>query len=247
MKQLQDFLELLTSLVDLIVLWLDCLRQPFLTISKALTEYPDDQGRLRYTVKLWIISFMISLALQLPVYWMLEMDWERVEFLLPSALLLLFSFMGSGLVAHLGLKASHVNSNFAETWLIYAVLFAAHAPFFTLLAYPALVDMLLMVQHAKASHDNVLDVITEVWSLVMAQSSAPPGRSLVGLVGDAISVPMYLYMGVVIVMFMHVVRVRYEAPKYAVFRGVSLGVGVFAPVPLLGLLALYWAVIYQAL
>lgn len=57
----------------------------------------------------------------------------------------------------------------------------------------------------------------------------------------------YLYSGTVIVMFLHALRVVYEAPKYSVFLGTSLAIGVFGIVPLAGVSAIYWLVMYLAL
>lgn len=98
-----------------------------------------------------MVSFLISLVLQLPMYELLGMDWQKAGFLLPSALLTLIIILAYGIAVHLGLKVNRVNSNVAETCLIYAVVFSAHAPFLTLLLYPVLVDMLVMLQIAKES------------------------------------------------------------------------------------------------
>ena len=246
--KLGDLSEQLTALGDLVILWFDCLRQPFVTIRKAMVDYPDDKGRLRYAVKLWMVSFLIGLVLQLPMYQLLGMGWQKAGFLLPSALVTLLSFLALGISIHLALKANRVNSDVVKTCLIYAVVFSAHAPFFTLLTYPRLVDTLVILQSAKEQQDGILNAMIEVFSQIQAAMIGTAERSTAGLVGDAITMPVvYLYSGTVIIMFLHALRVMYEAPKYSVFLGTSLAMGALVIVPIVGLSAIYWLVMYLAL
>ena len=136
----------LASLTNPFIEWFDCLRQPFLSIERALSGCTDDKERLRHALNLWATSFLIGLVLQLPVYEFLGMDWQKAGFLLPSALLTLLLFLGGGIAIHFGLSLNRVPSNLVETCLIYTVIIAPPSPLLTLLFYPSLELVSKMVQ-----------------------------------------------------------------------------------------------------
>lgn len=245
---IEELSRQVVSLGDLVLVWFDCLRQPFLTIDKVFSDYPGDKQRLQYAIKLWTVSFLLGLVFQLPMYEFLGMDWQKVGFLLPTALIFLLIFLGISVAIHLGLKATRVKSNLVETCVIYAVIIAAHAPFFTLLLYQGQIDNLSMLQTAKGQENGLLDAFVEFFTQIQAASVGRRERSIPELVGDAVAVPIsFLYSALVLVLLQRALAARYEVARYPVFFGTSLGIGLFGIVPIVGFSLIYWFVMYLAL
>ncbi|MBI2351402.1 MAG: hypothetical protein HYV00_08005 [Deltaproteobacteria bacterium] len=228
--------------------WFDCLRQPFSTAEQALKDCASEKDGLRRAFRLWAVSFLIGLVLQLPVYELLNMEWQKAGFLLPNALLLLLIFLATGVAIHLGLRVTRVPSNLVETCLIYAVIFAGHAPFFTLLLYPSLIDRLSLLQTAKMQGTGFWDAMIQMGAQIHLVSLGYRERSVAGVVADAIRWPVgFLYSGAIMVLMQRALAARYNADRYPVFLGISLAIGVFSIFPLVILSLMYGFLLYIAL
>ncbi len=221
-----NFQNLLLSLFKWIVLWINCLRQPFLTIERELSGPPNDNQYLIYTLQLWAISFSIDLVLNyLPVYLHFGIDWQNPGFLLPSILAKGLIFLIVGIAIHFGLKLNRVPSIFAQTWYMYTVFIACHSPILSFIHYFSRLEIFSRLQTAKAQGNSFIDTIIGITTSL----DEPPVEnivfSIVTLASDTIS---FFYIGILTILLQRALSAHYGIARYEALSGMALGLGVFA-------------------
>jgi hypothetical protein len=106
---------------------------------------------------------LISIALQIPLYRLVGIDWKDIGFVLPYTILQLGIVILFGSSLHLGLRFRKVASELIETIAIVTVMTAAFAPFFVIINYPSAVKIFSLIQEAKRSNAPLNDIIAGVW------------------------------------------------------------------------------------
>jgi hypothetical protein len=222
-------------LMNWVIVWINCLRQPFLTIERELSGHPNDTQCLIYTLQLWTISFSIDLVLNyLPLYLSFGIHWQNTGFLLPIILVKWLIFLIAGIAIHFGLKLNRVQSNFAQTWYMYAVFIACHSPFLSFIYYFSRLEIFSLLQTAKAQGNSLTDTILEIVTRLDEVPVENTFFSIVTLASDAIIKPLnFFYLGIITILLQRALSAHYESPKYETFFGITLGLVVFNPFTLI--------------
>lgn len=150
-----DLTKSLEAVLNLFLEWVTAVRNPVRSCNEVLA-LATDKEKISKTLRLWFVSFLITLVLQFPVLKAIGIEWENLGFHLPNFLILTLLLMLTGAALHWGMKAYGIASNFADTTAAYTTLIGCYSPILAVLAYPATVRVLTALRTAKMQHLSLL-------------------------------------------------------------------------------------------
>ena len=221
--KIEDISNQLGFVGNLIIDWLDQLLHPFKSMTRIFEECDTDKALLQQSFKLWSVSFLMILIIQLPLYDFFGIDWQKIAFLLPSALLVLFSFIGMGVSIHLGLKIHKIPSKFMETYIIYVMIFSSHQPFVTLLAYPSMIDMFASIQTIKAEGMGFAETLIKTYTENIKISAGEKEGELSTYLTIIIGIISPFYAFGLFILIQRAISLHYQVDKYISLSAISLG------------------------
>ncbi len=241
LKELDDNLN---SIVASFLIWLNCVRAPFATCKAILDSDLSDDKKLSHAMRLWLVSAVIALVIELPVYRLVGIEWNNVGFYIPNCLFLLFILIISVGILHLGLRIFKIPSEFTQTFVVYTVIVGCFSPIFTLLFAPSLIEELSILKSLKPLGLTFEDIIAQ-W---FARLSNMNNKSLFMQGYDAIISPITSIVSVMLlVIFQRYVSAVYNVERYRAISAIGFSVGILLPIPVIILSTFYYFVIYTSL
>jgi len=146
-----DISKACESVLNLFLEWFDVCRNP-LKYFLELTSVENEKEKIKKSLRLWFVSFLITLVLQVPVLKAVGIEWGNLGFHLPNFLLLMSAFMLTGVALHLGMRIYGINSNLADTLAGYSALVGCYSPIFAVVNYPGFLRILTSLHNAKVQH-----------------------------------------------------------------------------------------------
>jgi hypothetical protein len=234
---LDDVRKGMDALADLLVQWIQNIRDPRGNAIRLLAEVEPEQLRIRRAMGIWIISFVISLLILTPIYSSIGIGFKNFEFQMVAFLFLTLSLVGAGACIHVGLNRYGLRSKFGDTLLIYTVFFGSYTPFFNLLGYPHFYNLVQALRQAKSEHLGLYDATAKVLTL----SDSATSISFLTPVGS-----MLLYVATAWLMgtMAGTVAEYYGTTREQILISLSFSLSVLAPLPLLLVTFLYYFVVY---
>src|SRR5271166_3384972 len=133
---LEDLTKNITSLSAVIADWLRYLRRPLKCCEELLRDLPTEEQKIARGITVWLTTFIITLVILLPLYYLIGIDLKQVEFFLPAFLILFLNFLSYCVAIQIGFRMAKIQSLFSDTFLIYSVTVSCYAPLYTLLGFP---------------------------------------------------------------------------------------------------------------
>ena len=144
----EDLAKGFEALLDSLLEWLDTCRHP-LTHCDELLSLGTEKEKIGKSLRLWLVIFLITLILQLPLLKTTGIEWSDAGFHLPYFLALTIIFLLNGVTLHLGMRIYGIRSDIADTLGAYTTLVGVYGPFFTLALYPESVALFATLKGAK--------------------------------------------------------------------------------------------------
>jgi hypothetical protein len=233
-----DLSKTFESVLNQFMEWFDLCRHP-LTSVDALISLHNERDKISKSLRLWCVSFLLTLILNLPLLKIVGIEWETVGFHLPNFLLLTFLLMLSGLILHLGMRIYGIPSNVGDTVGAYTIVVCCYSPLLALLNYPAMDGLLASLRTAKGQHLSFIAATV----FTMAEGRAR-NASYLGVVSTAMQ-----YLGGIVSCLLLTLIARKLSEAYCVPRsrmlaafGFSVG-ALFVPMAV-AFAAAYYFVIY---
>jgi hypothetical protein len=236
---LDDIRKGMDAIADLLVQWIQYIRDPRGNAIRLLAEAEPEQSRIKHAIGIWIIGFVLSLLILTPVYSSVGIGFKNLEFQLVAFLFLTAYLICAGACVHIGLNRYGVRSRFGDTLLVYTVFFGCYSPLFNLLAYPYTYVIFRGLRQAKSEHLGLYDSALEVF-ISGTQSSAVSVR-LLGPLGSMLLFPVILLL---IGTFAGTIADYYGTTRKLILISLSFSLSVLAVVPLMLIAFLYYFIVY---
>jgi hypothetical protein len=241
---LKELDENLNSILASFLIWLNCVRAPFATCEAILDSALSDDKKLSHVMRLWLVSAVIGLVIELPVYRLVGIEWNNVGFYIPSCLFLLFILMINVGMLHLGLRIYKIPSHFTDTLVVYTVIVGCFSPILTLLFAPSLIETLSILKSLKPLGLTFEDIIAQLY----ARLSDMNNKSLFMQGYDAIINPITVIVSVMLlVMFQRCISAVYNVERYRAISAIGFSTAILLPIPVIILSTFYYFVIYTSL
>jgi hypothetical protein len=234
---LDDIRKGLDAIADLVVQWIQYIRDPRGNAIRLLAEPEPEQSRIRRAIGIWIISFVISLLVLTPIYSSVGIGFKNLEFQLPAFLFLTGALICAGACIHIGLKRYGVPSKFGDTLLVYTVFFGCYSPLFNLVSYPLLYAMFGVLRHVKSEHLGISDAAAELFTSFSSTAS-------LRVVGPVTSILLQLAVGLLFGMFAGTMADYYGSTRKQILISLSFSITIMSQLPGLLMIFLYYFVIY---
>lgn len=214
----EDFAKSLDFLLDALLRWVACLRNPAATARDILRVAADPNDAFKRAISVWITATVLALLVRGWAYQLHGIGMGNMTFLLTSTLLQLGVLLSLVLCMQLVFRVARIEIAFADTFVAYTVHISALAPFIALLYSPLLAQTLARLKSLKAGGGSLEQVLAQYF----AASADPDASGLAAVVTISHVLALYLFY----VMFALVLRFlagRCKAPRRAVFSRGSLG------------------------
>jgi len=234
---IDDIKKTFASVSDLLSDWLRFLRRPFASCEQELSSQSTDDGKIKRAVSIWVTSFIISLIILLPLYSLMGIRLENLEFQLPACVILFLSFLSSCAVIHVGLRWSKIDSQFADTFLIQAITLSTYTPLLYIIAYPSNYRVMSVLKDAKVRHLG----FGETLQAMFAQPIHPSAYDTATQAYAGI----FMFLAIVpVAIFAEAASRHYAVKRSRVLSSLSFSTVVGGILPSAILSALYFFVIY---
>jgi hypothetical protein len=234
---LDEIRKELDAIVDVLVQWIQYIRDPRGRAVKLLGVQEEEQSRIKRALGIWVVSFVISLLVLTPVYSSVGIGFKNVEFQLAIFLFLTSALICAGACAHIGFRWYGLRSNFGDTLLVYTVFFGSYSPIFNFIAYPYSYVLFRALRQAKSGQLGIYDAA--VTGFTSLQSGAMV--TFVGPVANLFTtVATFLLLG----MFASTLADYYRTTRKQILISLSFSFTVLAMIPTLLMTFLYYFVVY---
>jgi hypothetical protein len=227
----------LDVIADLLVQWVQYIRDPRGNAIRLLAEPETEQSRIKHAVGIWLISFVLSLLILTPVYSSVGIGFKNFEFQLVAFLFLTGALICAGACIHIGFKRYGLRSKFGDTLLVYTVFFGCYTPLFNLLGYPYLYATFRALRQAKAEQLGPYDAAVKVFSNVTSAAS-------VRVVGPVASMLIMFAGFLLLAVFADTIADYYGTTRKQILISLSFSISILSQGTTLLMTFLYYFVVY---
>lgn len=171
----------LRGLLGDIALWVVCVKAPIRTALSILGSDLSEEKKLVRALRVWLIAFLLSLAIQLPMYKSAGIAWHEVEFHAPAALYQLLVLFSMAAATHFALRLYRVRSDLGETLVLYAVIVGTYTPLAILLNYSGMAKLVATFQLVKPLDLSPLEVIRRLLAEMRTTSTGFVDTMMLGI------------------------------------------------------------------
>jgi hypothetical protein len=236
--------DALAALRDLFLEWFLAALHP-ITKCQSLLSITDSDERLVAAIKLWTVSFIVALVVDLPLYHPIGIGLSSIEFHLSIFLCLTLAMVSCGLAIHLGLRIFGIRSTFSDVATIYTVYVMCYQPLLNLLTYFASSRMFSILGLARSQGQELDETIR----FILAQLVIAGNRNdLTNDVGDLCFLRLLAESCLGSALLASTIADRYSVPRPKSFSALSFAMIVLVP-PILfaqGVLVAYVEFIYMS-
>jgi hypothetical protein len=233
-----------TNLKDTLICFIDLFREWFFAAlhparqCQCLLSIRDSDARLAKALKLWMISFVIALVVDLPLYHPYGIGLSSVEFHLSIFVCLTLALVACGFAIHLGLRIYGIRSTFSDVAAVYIAYVMCYQPLLNLLSYFASYRMFSLLALARVQR---LDLDRTV-GFLLAQATVAGNRHDLTSAGSGLSSLLLLAVSCLCSALMATAFTdRYSVPRLKSFSALAFAMMVLVPPILLleGVLVAY--------
>jgi len=220
--------------------WARCLRWPVRTYRHLSKTCVSDELKAAQALRLWLITFLITLVIEAPVYWLSGIDLENKWFHLPHMLFVFLASISAAWAIHAGLRAHGIASRWGETLLGYSAVVGVFTPLLALITYPNSIPIYAKLRVMKQQHMAIGDAIRFFFA---TPASTEHSQALVCirciLVIAASIIPIVLTVALV-----RELATRYDADRTSMFRAFAFGLSVLGTMALAPWTLALWFTLY---
>jgi hypothetical protein len=224
----EDISKSLNSLLATVLEWLDTCLHP-LRHCDELLSLSDEQQKISRSLRLWLVIFLITLILELPLLKTAGIEWSDAGFHLPYFLALTMVFAVDGAMMHLGMRVYGINSNIGDTLCAYTALIGVYGPLFTLASYPESVRLFTSLRSAKIQG---LQFMPAIDLMLKSQAAASRVAGLQTLLVPFLALPAQVGILAAQTALAYKLSSRYAAPKSRILSSFAFSFSVLT-VPLI--------------
>jgi hypothetical protein len=230
---MNSVLEALQDAFGLFLQWFKVLRDPTSSLQQLVDQ--SMESRLKSAFQVWLVAFIITIIVQLPLLAFLDIEWTNVAFQLSYFTILLLTFLTQGVMVHRALRWFGVDSVFEDTLNTFAVVVTPFSPFFALLTAPSLLRLYLLLRNVRKG----------VVTLTISGAAAALSPTLAERMYSALMTPILALIGLYLnVLLCNLLISRYTADKSRVFSAVAFAITCLLPVPVFVFSCLSYFVVY---
>lgn len=218
--ELSDLLKAFGSIRELLVVWLNCLRNPLQLCDLEFINLGNEDARLKRAISVWTVSFALTLVVLLPVYAVVGIGLKSFEFHLSTFLIFFLSFLCSGFFFHIGFLWSGIKSKFVDTFLIQAITVSCYTPLTTLMYYPSYLRLMSSIHDAREHRVSIAEALGYISG---KQSRGDEPFTYLSI----LFLPVAL---VPLVIFAQAVSKRYGVHRAKVLSSLSFATAVLVPI-----------------
>jgi hypothetical protein len=205
----EDLAKTFEALLGSLTEWLDNCRHPLAHCDEVLS-LGSDKEKISRSLRLWLVIFLITLILQLPMLKTTGIEWSDAGFHLPYFLTLTIIFLINGVMLHIGMRIYGINSNIADTLGAYTTLVGVYGPFLTLASYPESVTLFASLKAAKGQG---LPFISAISSMLRNHLVASQTAYMHSVMLFALSLPAQIGTFAALTVMGHKLSATYSASK----------------------------------
>jgi hypothetical protein len=194
--------------------WFDCIRSPLKSCRKILISAIPDKEKIIFASRIWIIAFLLSFALELPLYFYIGIHIEKPFVFSYLAYGFLLIFIAS-FIMHIVLRAFGIQSIFHETFIIYSILMGSYSPFLLLLSYPVQINNALLITEIKNGHIPSLNALP---LLFYNKINYEP---LIVIVSSFMNILSGMLNLIIVVLLLYAIMDRYNSNKFRTLLSIT--------------------------
>jgi hypothetical protein len=227
----EDLTKSFDALLNNLLEWFDVCRHP-LTHCDAMLALRSDREKISKSLRLWLVIFLMTLTLQLPLLKIAGIEWSDAGFHLPYFLALTIAFVLNGVSLHLGMRIYGIQSNIADTLGAYTTLVGVYGPLVTLVSYPKFVPLFASLKSAKSQG---LPFISAMSFMLKNHLAASRTVDLEGVLLSVLALPAGAGVLAALTVMARKLSIRYSAPKARTLASFGFSFSVLTLPALLGL------------
>jgi len=202
--------------ISLFVDWLDCIRSPLITCRRIITSPISDKERLLFVFRIWLVAFLLSLSLEIPIYYYYGIKIES-SFLFSYFILNFFMLFFCCFFMHIFLLIFGIKSIFIETLIIYTALIGAYSPFILFLGYPSIFYNVLLVKTIRDKHIDIFNNIG-IFIDILKGKNYPISVEIISSFGNLFTLVLLSIIGVLTT---YAIIERYNSSKFRTLLSIT--------------------------
>jgi hypothetical protein len=203
------------SFLALFINWLDCIRRPIITCHKIFNLAISDNEKIKFALQIWIIGFLISLCLEMPIYYYYGLRMEN-SYIFPYLIYGFICLILSSLFMHISLLLFKIKSNFVDTLIIYSVFIGSYSPFILLLSYPIFCNYVLLIKTIKNQNIDILNNIYQLGNIINKEKYY--SVTIISAITNTFSIILFCILGVLSSIS---IMERYNSDKFNSFMSIT--------------------------
>ena len=220
--------KIIQAVTDAFSEWLESLCHPYLTCAKIVSDENSPRDRISKSLRIWGISFLLSLILQLPLYRLTGIDWKDAQFHSSNLVIALLVLFLNGSMTHLALRMFKIRSKLEDTLAIYTVIVGCFAPFLAILSYPETLQKLLLLQHVRQENLGLIAAVGRFFNTENTDANSYFDQVTSGAGEIAVISNLLL-----LTTFTNVISIHYQIDKYRVSSAIVMSAVFVLPLILI--------------
>jgi hypothetical protein len=240
--QLKDIEEGLQHFLDLFLTWVTALHHPAETCDEILAA-GNERDKLSKALRLWLVSFLVTLVLQFPIFHAVGIAWDDLGFHLPAFGMLTMTVVAFGCALHIGLRLFRIPSTLYDVISVYTAYVGVYVPLISLLSYPTSFRTFYALGIAKRQGLGLAQTVVFVFTQITSHSQDP---GVVEVYNVLISwCTMFIIYTCTGMMAVTIAR-RYSVLKPKAFTAVGFSSAVLGPLFVIVPTLLYYFTVYSS-
>jgi hypothetical protein len=194
---------------------------PFATVNEILAER-EQEREFTSVLNVWIVSFTLSICLQLPVLYSVGLSLENLDFQISYFVASSVTFICGLLSIHCGLVLMRLRPRLEDTGAIYTVITAPYYPLIQLLNLPYNAALLAFLKGIKAANTGY-HLTTPIAAFTTTLTNSAPLLTVLGNLLPFISIFN-------IAMLANCMIDRLSANRFRIISACGLGVVLITPI-----------------
>ena len=199
------YLPLFHMFVD----WADCVRSPMNTCRHILNSAISDKEKINYTFRIWIVAFLLSFSLELPLYLYYGTRNDYLFYILYILIGFILFFISS-CVIHVILRLFGINSIYTETLISYTFAIVAYSPLLLLILYQNVFANVQLIRTIKTEHIDMVNNLSKLKDIII-RPNQPTIFIIISNINTLFSLILQCVTGVLL---SYMIMERYNSNKF---------------------------------
>lgn len=216
----ENFNLILDSLLE----WAVALRHPIEAAERLVSNPANNADIFKKATRLWVIAFLVTFFLLLPIYQLSGVSWDNIGFILYTGSVYLAALMISCASSYLGLRINRINFPFVKLYAFYVCVFGIYTPFLTILFYPSQFNLISTIAKVKDRHPEfrILPVGMDIFDSLSSVYSSPTAIFST-ILTDLALVFNFLIFFVMLTLLVQLLTFNLNIPKVRIIKSITFG------------------------